>query len=254
MTKQIESTDKGRRKFVTGAAVAGLTLAPGVQLINVANAQNNQPASDKVRWGMLIDTNKCGNGCNKCVEACDEEFGLTPTKETMSNPEQQTHYIRKVDIVNKQTKREVSLPLMCQHCEKPPCVDVCPTGASMKRPDGIVKVDMHRCIGCRFCMMACPYKARSFVHEEITNQKEYAPRGKGCVESCNLCSHRIDAKGDKAVPACVEKCPTKGGEKAMIFGDLKDENSTIYKTLKKHSSTQLRADLGLNTGVRYRGL
>ncbi len=251
MNNQTETTDKGRRKFVAGATVAGLSLASGVQLISVANAAaNNQAASSTVRWGLLIDTNKCAKGCNKCVEACDKEFGLTPEKDSKSNPEQQTHYIRKVDLVNKETKRSVSLPIMCQHCEKPPCVDVCPTGASMKRADGIVKVDMHRCIGCRFCMLACPYKARSFVHEEITNQKPYAPRGKGTVESCNLCSHRIDQDGAKATPACVEGCASK----AMIFGDLKDENSTIAKTLKKHSSTQLRADLSLNTGVRYRGL
>lgn len=255
MNNQTNTTDKSRRKFVAmGATVAGLSLTPGVQLISVANAAaDNKPASDKIRWGLLIDTNKCAKGCNKCVESCDEEFGLTPQQDSKSNPEQQTHYIRKVDLVNKQTKRSVSLPLMCQHCENPPCVDVCPTGASMRRADGIVKVDMHRCIGCRFCMLACPYKARSFVHEDITNQKAYAPRGKGCVESCNLCSHRIDEKGAKATPACVESCNSKGG-KAMVFGDLNDEKSTISKTLKKHSSTQLRADLGLNTGVRYRGL
>ena len=76
-----------------------------------------------------------------------------------------------------------SLPMMCQHCADPPCVDVCPTGASFKRADGIVLVDRHICIGCRYCMMACPYKARSFVHEPLTDQKPDVPRGKGCVES-----------------------------------------------------------------------
>ena len=85
-----------------------------------------------------------------------------------------------------------SLPVMCQHCADPPCVDVCPTGASFKRADGIVLVDRHTCIGCRYCMMACPYKARSFVHEAVTDQKPDVPRGKGCVEACTLCVHRID--------------------------------------------------------------
>ena len=82
---------------------------------------------------------------------------------------------------------------MCQHCEDPPCVDVCPTGASFKRADGIVLVDRHICIGCRYCMMACPYEARNFVHEDITGQKLYAPRGKGTAEACTMCVHRVDA-------------------------------------------------------------
>ena len=88
--------------------------------------------------------------------------------------------------------------MMCQHCEQPPCVDVCPTGASFKRADGIVLVDKHICIGCRYCMMACPYKARSFVHEALDDQMPDAPRGKGTVESCTLLRaprRRRDAPG-----------------------------------------------------------
>jgi molybdopterin-containing oxidoreductase family iron-sulfur binding subunit len=139
---------------------------------------------------------------------------------------------------------------MCQHCEHPPCVDVCPTGASFKRADGIVLVDKHICIGCRYCMMACPYKARSFVHEVTTNQKPHAPRGKGTVESCTLCVHRVD---EGRIPACVEACNKDGG-KAMVFGDLNDKTSEIRQQLTAAASTQLRPDLDLNTGVRYRGL
>jgi len=245
--------DKSRRNFITaGAAVAGLGLAPGVKFIDVAHADDPKAVTSNKRWGLLIDTNKCAKGCTDCVTACDKEFGLNEShdQKIKSNPDQQTHYIRKVELRNKETKHTVSLPLMCQHCEKPPCVDVCPTGASMKRADGICKVDMHICIGCRYCMMACPYKARSFVHEKVVNQKPYAPRGQGCVESCNLCVHRVD---EGRQPACVEAC-NKAGHKAMVFGDLKDENSEIAKQLKQHASTQIRADLNLNTGVRYRGI
>jgi len=137
--------------------------------------------------------------------------------------------------------------MMCQHCEHPPCVDVCPTGASMKRADGIVLVDKHICIGCRYCMMACPYKARSFIHESMHDQKSHAPRGKGTVESCTMCVHRVD-RGDQ--PACVESCD-KG---AMMFGDLNDPNSEISKKLATVSSTQIRADLGTSPGVRYSGI
>jgi molybdopterin-containing oxidoreductase family iron-sulfur binding subunit len=136
---------------------------------------------------------------------------------------------------------------MCQHCEFPPCADVCPTGASFRRADGVVLVDKHICIGCRYCMMACPYKARSFCHEDTTDQVTHNPRGKGCVESCNLCAHRVDTGG---TPACVEACPSG----AMTFGDLNDPTSAIAKKLKEVSSSAIRADLGTNPGVRYTGL
>jgi len=155
-----------------------------------------------------------------------------------------------VGLRDKQTGKEHSLPMMCQHCEKPPCVDVCPTGASFKRADGIVLVDRHICIGCRYCMMSCPYKARSFVHETLENQKPHSPRGKGTVEACNLCVYRVD-KGLN--PACVEACE-KDGQKAMLFGDLNDPNSEIHKRLKEIGSTALRADMRLNPGIRYQGL
>ncbi|MDH3949231.1 MAG: 4Fe-4S dicluster domain-containing protein, partial [Gammaproteobacteria bacterium] len=142
------------------------------------------------------------------------------------------------------------LPLMCQHCETPPCVDVCPTGASMKRADGIVLVDKHICIGCRYCMMACPYKARSFIHEDLIDQNVNAPRGKGTVESCTMCVQRVDNGG---IPACVEACNTEN-HNAMFFGDLNDPESEISKELAKNGGEQIRADLGLNTGVRYQGI
>ena len=141
--------------------------------------------------------------------------------------------------------------MMCQHCENPPCVDVCPTGASFIRADGIVLVNKHTCIGCRYCMMSCPYKARSFVHENLENQLPHAPRGKGCVESCTLCVHKID-NGENTT-ACSEAC-SKDGHQAILFGDLKDPDSEISKQLKKHETKEVRSDLGLNTAVRYRGI
>ena len=250
-TNSEHKTDQYRRKFLAqSAAVAGLSIAPGIVLNQVAHAKaDSDKASDANRWGMLIDTNKCSKGCTDCVTACQDENGWG-TGETHSSKEQQAQWIRKVTITDKQTGHVQSLPLMCQHCETAPCVDVCPTGASMKRKDGIVQVDKHICIGCRYCMMACPYKARSFVHEKLELQKATAPRGIGTVESCNMCAHRVD-KGEN--PACVEAC-SKAEHGAMIFGDLKDANSAISIELKKHGGEQIRADLGLNTGVRYQGL
>jgi len=236
----------GRRKFL-GLAAAGagaVLLAPGIHLIEVAQAETG-PVSNKVRWGLLIDINKCDSGCTDCVTACNTENGLsgrtTPTS---------SQWIRKIEITEVKTGRSASLPVMCQHCAEPPCVDVCPTGASFKRADGIVLVDRHLCIGCRYCMMACPYKARSFVRHPLTDQKPTVPRGQGCVESCTLCVHRIDTGGG---PACVEAC-TKAGHNAMIFGDLNDPDSEISRRIREVASTQLRADLELDPGVRYQGL
>ncbi len=236
-----------RRDFLkAGAVVAGATLAPGMLFYGVAHSRPAQePASSAVRWGMLIDTQKCGDGCKSCVTACNEENGLSGK----TGP-QDSQWIRKVDIRNLQTGAEHSLPMLCQHCENPPCVDVCPTGASMKRADGIVLVDRHTCIGCRYCMMACPYKARSLVHELLTEQKPDVPRGMGCVESCTFCVQRVDRD---ETPACVEAC-TKDGHNAMLFGDLNNADTPIAKALKSMASTEIRADLNLNTGVRYQGI
>ena len=149
--------------------------------------------------------------------------------------------------MDRRNGRTTQLPMMCQHCANPPCVDVCPTGASMKRADGIVLVDRHTCIGCRYCMMACPYKARSFVHTPLHEQNPEVPRGQGCVEACTLCVHRVD-KGQQ--PACVESCP----EGAMMFGDLNDPGSDIAKRIASVPTTQVRADLRLDPGVRYQGI
>jgi tetrathionate reductase subunit B len=241
-------TDISRRRFLGGAAtaVAGL-VAPGVLLQQVAQARPaDQPVTSAVRWGMLIDTNKCAKGCTACVEACNKTHGLTGH----GRPQTDAQWIRKVDLRDKQTGYTQTLPLLCQHCEHPPCVDVCPTGASFRRADGIVLVDKHICIGCRYCMMACPYKARSFIHETLEDQLPDTPRGKGTVESCNFCVVRVD---EGRTPACVEAC-TAENHNAMVFGDMNDPSSEISTELRKYESRQIRADLELNTGVRYRGL
>jgi len=237
-----------RREFIGigSAAVAGMALAPGLRLVELAAARSPETAATSLqRWGLLVDIGKC-HDCNACVTACRTENGW----EGHNRPATDAQWIRKVELKDKLTGYVETLPVMCQHCAEPPCVDVCPTGASFKRIDGIVLVDKHICIGCRYCMMACPYKARSFVHEETTNQKPHAPRGKGTVESCTLCVHRVDVG---KIPACVEAC-NKDGNKAMVFGDLKDPNSEINKQLASAPTTQLRPDLNLNTGVRYRGI
>ncbi len=242
----MSNVDRGRRQILAwGAAMAGVTLAPGVTLFDLAHGRApSEPASSKVRWGMLVDLNRCASDCDACVTACDKENGL-PAEKTATSAQ----WIRKVEL--KDMRGQVrSLPMMCQHCAEPPCVDVCPTGASFKRADGIVLVDRHTCIGCRYCMMACPYKARSFVHEPTTGQRPEVPRGKGCVESCTLCVHRIDRGG---IPACVEACAATGRQ-AILFGNLNDPESEIAKRVASYATTAVRADLRLDPGVRYVGL
>jgi len=253
-----------------GAAAAGVALAPGIRLVEIASAQREPAAAGAVegavgraaggalegtaartagtaapagvRWGMLVDANRCRSDCDACVGACNAENGIAPARAVTD-----AQWIRKVELREARTGREMSLPVMCQHCANPPCVDVCPTGASFKRADGIVLVDRHACIGCRYCVMACPYKARSFVHEPLSGQKPDVPRGKGCVEGCTLCVQRIDRA---RAPACVEACP----QQAIVFGDLADPDSAIALRVREVASVRRRADLGLDTGVRYQGL
>jgi molybdopterin-containing oxidoreductase family iron-sulfur binding subunit len=240
--REMTEMDLRRRNFLkTSLGTAAVAIAPGILLFDVAHGKP-QAVSGKVRWGMLIDTTQCREGCNDCVTACNKENGLSGSTRPTD-----AQWIRKIEIKEISTGRQVSLPMMCQHCEKPPCVDVCPTGASFKRVDGIVLVDKHLCIGCRYCMMACPYKARSFIHEPLSNQNPDVPRGKGTVESCTMCVHRVD-NGQQ--PACAESCTNK----AILFGDLNDPESEISRKIRSVASVQVRADLGLNTGVRYQGL
>ena len=242
------SAGEDRRRFLSRMGAATLfSLAPGVRLVDLAMARGaDVPVSEQVRWGMLVDATRCAEGCTECVDACNEEHGLSGS----GRPEIDAQYIRKLDLTDPSTGRSYSLPMLCQHCETAPCVDVCPTGASFRRADGIVLVDKHICIGCRYCMMACPYKARSFVHENLTDQVPNTPRGKGTVESCNFCVHRVDRDRE---PACVEAC-TSAGHNALVFGDMNDPKSALSRQLKEVSSRQIRADLGLNTGVRYHGV
>jgi len=258
MNEHKEQLDTSRRGFLgAAAAVTTVTLAPGVVLYRLAVAEPRAEAvTDTVRWGMLIDTTKCADGCDACVTACNQENGLDLQEKPAEGDaakwdRQAAKWIRMVKVRDDLTGRESRLPMLCQHCKHPPCVDVCPTGASFKRADGIVMVDRHTCIGCRYCMMACPYKARSFIHEVVDIKLTRVPRGKGCVESCNLCVHRRD----NGIPstACADACATQGGG-AILFGDLKDPEDSLAKALAVFPSRQIREDLALDTGVRYAGV
>ena len=238
-----------RRGFLKGAAAIATTLvAPGIFLYRSAPAASSLDA--EARWGLLIDTNALSEAdVDACVAACRREHGW----QVEDGSETDAQWVRKVRLTDRETGHQKFLPMMCQHCESPPCVDVCPTGASFKRADGIVLVNKHTCIGCRYCMMACPYKARSFIHENLEDQLPVAPRGKGTVESCTLCAHRIDRDGAAAQPACAEAA-NRNGRNSIVFGNLNDPQSEISRRLQELGATRLRADMGLNPGIRYQGL
>jgi molybdopterin-containing oxidoreductase family iron-sulfur binding subunit len=149
--------------------------------------------------------------------------------------------------------KETPIPVLCNHCEDPPCVKVCPTKATWKRTlDGIVMMDMHRCIGCRYCVVGCPYGSRSFNFSDprphIPNiRKEFPTRSKGVVEKCSFCAERI---AKSKMPACVEAA-RKTGCNALTFGDLLDPKSEVVALLKRHNTLRRKPELGTAPQVYY---
>lgn len=252
MASELDNIDPRpqRRRFMQAAAALAATLvAPGILLYRSGQASAGGDDGTP-RWGLLIDSNALSEAdVDACVQACQREHGWHSDAGSTTDAQ----WIRKLRLTDANSGHQSFLPMMCQHCAEPPCVDVCPTGASFKRADGIVLVNKHTCIGCRYCMMACPYKARSFIHENLHDQLPVAPRGKGTVESCTLCVHRIDRDGAAALPACAEAV-NRDGRKAILFGDLNDPASEISRRLGQIAATRIRADLGIDPGVRYQGL
>lgn len=213
------------------------------------------PGGKRKRWGMVIDTRKCTN-CDRCVEACNRAHNIP----SFDNPAHQVKWVWKEPFEQlfspAQTEylagglRDEQVPVLCNHCDDPPCVRVCPTGATWKREeDGIVMMDWHRCIGCRYCMAACPYGSRSFnwvdprPHIRSLNP-DFPTRTKGVVEKCTFCPERL-AKG--LLPACVEACP----EKTLVFGDLNDPESNVRKLLASGYALRRKPELGTGPNIYY---
>lgn len=197
------------------------------------------------RYGMAIDLNIC-IGCNACTMACKAEHA-TPSGVFWSK-------VLEKEVGKYPAARRVFLPVLCNHCKNPACMEVCPTGATYKREDGIVMVDYDLCIGCRSCMEACPYGARMFYHKETTyygNGKTPFEEAKqnfseGVVMKCNFCVDRVEQGSD---PACVQTCPTE----CRTFGDLDDPQSKVAKIVAEKKARPLLADKGLEPSVFYIG-
>ncbi len=254
-----------RREFIkiAGVSVIGLTLGPALKLEEKVEASEGKVRRDPKalkgkRWAMVVDTRKCEK-CKKCVaaEACHAYHNVPkipdPKREIKwiwqeSFEHAFPHLAAEGEHIGEEIKRRPFV-ILCNHCKHPPCVRVCPTKATFQREDGIVMMDMHRCIGCRFCMAACPYGSRSFNWMDprpyITKENpEYPTRTKGVVEKCDFCAERID---QGLLPVCVEACP----EKALVFGDINDPNSEVSKLVEKHFTLRRKLELGTDPQVYY---
>jgi molybdopterin-containing oxidoreductase family iron-sulfur binding subunit len=258
-----------RRQFLKAAGVGALGLAglPATRLLAGEDPRYLAPAGGLVgkRWAMIVDLT---------VDARDDESIETCHKiHNVPHHSNERHEIKWIwntgfkhafpglasENMPVQYKREDSALVMCNHCENPPCVRVCPTKATFKRSDGIVLMDFHRCIGCRFCMAACPFGARSFNFVDPRKALDtngdgklavgevyngFPTRMKGVVEKCNFCAERL-AVGEQ--PACVEQS-TDG---RMVFGDLADKDSEVRKLLRTRYTIRRKPSLGTMPNIYY---
>jgi molybdopterin-containing oxidoreductase family iron-sulfur binding subunit len=207
---------------------------------------------------MVIDMKKfkTASDYQKCIDACHSIHNVPDIPDPKREikwlwPETYEHaFPGQEDLYLSEHYKHMPFLVTCNHCDNPPCVRVCPTKATFKRKsDGIVMMDMHRCIGCRFCMAACPYGARSFNWQDprpfIKREPnpEFPTRMKGVVEKCTFCYERL-AKGLK--PACVE-----ASDGAIIFGDVTEPNSEVRKVLGSNFTIRRRPELGTGPSVYY---
>lgn len=188
-------------------------------------------ADPKPHWAMLVDVAKC-IGCQACTMSCIQENAVP---EGSFRTVVSTYSVALAEA--EQPAGTHMLPRLCNHCDEPPCIPVCPVGATFKRADGIVVVDGDRCVGCAYCVQACPYDARFINHETNTADK------------CTFCAHRVDAG---LLPACVETCV--GG--ARLFGDLDDPAGALRRRLDAAGDAVkvLKPEQGTEPRVFYVGL
>lgn len=253
-----------RREFLKYSIKGAVGLALPVAALEIVNPRKlfaDKSGGSKTRWVFLVDTYKCV-GCGFCVKACKNENEV-PYDANVTRTWVERYVIRKdgkvfadtpkgardgfttskidlgegkyQDIKNEEISQAFFVPKLCNQCENPPCVQVCPVGATYQAPDGVVLVDRTWCIGCGYCIMACPYGVR-FFH----------PKYK-VAEKCNFCYHRI-TKGMKT--ACVEACPFG----ARQIGNIKDPNDPVTKIIMTERVGVLKEEYGTKPQVYYIGL
>ncbi len=221
------------------------------------------------RWGMVIDLDRC-TGCGACMAACHQENNLAASgKEEAVERSRAFHWMRVISEVSEShaETKVTYMPQPCFQCDDPPCVRVCPVHATYLGDEGIVGQIYARCIGCRYCMAACPYNAKVFNWYEPEwpgdlarkANPDVSRRYKGVVEKCTFCHHRINQAKEQArveerelrdgdvVPACAESCPAR----AIEFGDLDDPASRVSDLARSSRAFRLHADLGTRPKVIY---
>jgi molybdopterin-containing oxidoreductase family iron-sulfur binding subunit len=257
--------DNKRRKFLKAVGLtAALGIGGGFPLCLEASYEPEPKDYVKdpkmlhgKRWGMVIDTRKfqTEEDFQRVIDACDKVHNIP---KEVAHSRQDIKWIWKDEfervfpskqnpyLADRLSGKEFIL--LCNQCDNPPCVRVCPTKATFQREDGIVMMDYHRCIGCRYCMAACPYGSRSFNFcnpAPFVKDKngDFPTRTRGVVEKCNFCAERLE---QGLQPACVE-----ASNGAIIFGDLADEDSHIRKVLRENFTIRRKVELGSNPCVFY---
>ena len=206
-----------RRRFLGLTAAAGVAAVLGVPLLKrEASLAQERP---KARYALIIDTTKC-TGCGACIEACRLRNHL---------PEG-VSYIRRIVKGNERNPR--FLMIQCQHCANPPCATVCPTHATYRREDGVVLIDERLCVGCKYCMQACPYQARIFDEE------------RGVADKCWLCLPWVLGGG---LPACVEACIPG----ARLFGRADDPQSEVAQLIASGQAKPLHPEFGTDPSILF---
>jgi molybdopterin-containing oxidoreductase family iron-sulfur binding subunit len=263
--------DESRRRFLRdlSAAVGAGCALPLLEPLGRAASAAPVPATAPARqWGMVVDVERClrPEVRDACIAACHREHNVPSIPDAADEvkwiwTEEYRHaFPDEVHAYTPVATLESPVLVMCNHCDQPACVKVCPTGATWKREsDGIVMMDMHRCIGCRYCMAACPYGARSFnwrdprpfVERDAMGKplSDYPTRTKGVVEKCTFCAERL--REDRE-PACVEAVnAVPGAAGALVFGDLTDPTSEVSRILRERNTVCRRAGLGTGPNVYY---
>jgi Fe-S-cluster-containing dehydrogenase component len=252
-----------RRGFLrmTALGVAGACSVPVARALS--GAGHTEPATGALRarrWAMVIDERKCltREGCQACIQACHHAHNVPAIQDTRHEvkwvwKEQRGNvFPERVTPYTPAAERQRPTLVLCNHCDNPPCVRVCPTQATWKRADGIVMMDEHRCIGCRYCITGCPYGSRSFNFEDprpslVGEPTDYPTRTRGVVEKCTFCPERL-AAGLR--PACVEACEAIGCG-ALVFGDAADPASPVAALLAGDQVVRRRPGLGTSPHVFY---
>jgi Fe-S-cluster-containing dehydrogenase component len=251
-----------RHEFLKKAWRTGLIIFGGAsfELVSGASlAAGEQPAAAGKRLAMSIDVRACmkAGQCVKCIDACHRGHNVPAIPDVKHaitwiwRDDLERAMPGVMDSYSGAAFHGAKPVLLCNQCGNPPCVRVCPTGATWKRGDGIVMMDQHRCIGCRYCMAACPYGSRSFNWSDPRKflakksiNKDYPTRTKGTVEKCDFCAERVD-RG--LGPLCAAAC----AEKAITFGDLREDGSAVRKALAGRIALRRKPELGTDPAVYY---